>query len=138
MAVARVGSEPPTNHLMKTLFTLVAAFFLGAGFASADPVNKLCPVSGKAGDPAVIVKYAKKIGFCCDKCKGKFEKDPASFAEKIAEYKTDSKKCLVSGEDADAEKTLEYKAEISACCDKCEAKIKAEPDKFIAKALKKS
>jgi len=123
---------------MKTLFTLVAALFLGAGVASADPVNKLCPVSGKAGDPAVIVKYSKKIGFCCEKCKGKFEKDPASFAEKIASYKADSKKCLISGEDADAEQSVEYKAEISACCDKCEAKIKAEPDKFIAKALKKS
>ena len=126
---------------MKSLFTLIAALFLGAGVASADPakpVNKLCPVSGKDGDPAVIVKYAKKIGFCCDKCKGKFEKDPAAFAEKIAEYKADSNKCLVSGEDADAEKSLEYKAHISACCGNCEAKIKAEPDKFIAKALKKA
>jgi hypothetical protein len=123
---------------MKSLFTLVAALFLGAGIASADPVNKLCPVSGKAGDPAVLVKYTKKIGFCCDKCKAKFEKDPASFGEKIAEFKADSKKCLVSGKDADADQSLEYKAEISACCTKCEAKIKAEPDKFIAKALKKS
>lgn len=123
---------------MKTLFTFAAALVLGAGVASADPVNKLCPVSGKAGDPAVIVKYTKKIGFCCDKCKAKFEKDPAAMAEKIAAYKADSKKCIVSGEDADAEKTLEYKAEITACCDKCEAKIKAEPDKFIAKALKKA
>jgi hypothetical protein len=123
---------------MKILFTLVAALFLSAGVASADPVNKLCPVSGKDGDPALIVKYAKKIGFCCDKCKAKFEKDPASFAEKIAAYKTDGKKCIISDKDADAEQTVEYKADVSACCEKCEAKIKAEPDKFIAKALKKS
>ncbi len=122
---------------MKTLFTLAAALFFGAGVAAADPVNKLCPVSGKAGDPAVIYKYTKKLGFCCDKCKSKFEKDPAAFAEKIAKYKTDSKKCIVSDEDADAEKTLEYKAEVTACCGNCEAKIKAEPDKYIAKALKK-
>ena len=123
---------------MKTLFTMVAALFVGAGVVSADPVNKLCPASGKAGDPAVIIKYSKKIGFCCDKCKAKFEKDPASFGDKIADYKTDSKKCIVSGKDVDTAQTLEYKAEISACCTKCEAKIKAEPDKFIAKALKKS
>jgi hypothetical protein len=123
---------------MKALFTIVAALFLGAGLASADPVNKLCPASGKAGDPAVIIKYSKTIGFCCDKCKAKFEKDPASFGDKIAAYKSDSKKCIISDKDIDATKNLEYKAEISACCDKCEAKIKAEPDKFIAKALKKA
>ena len=57
---------------MKTLFTLIAALVFGAGIASADPVNKNCPVSGKEGDATVVVKYAKKIGFCCDKCKGKF------------------------------------------------------------------
>lgn len=133
--------EPPTNQptipLMKTLFTLIAALVFGAGIASADPVNKNCPVSGKAGDATVVVKYAKKIGFCCDKCKGKFEKDPAAFAEKIAAYKSDSKKCLVGGEDADESKTVEYKADVIACCAKCETKIKAEPDAFIAKALKK-
>lgn len=122
---------------MKTLFTLLAAMAVCAGAAFADPVNKLCPVSGKAGDPAVTYKYAKKIGFCCDKCKAKFDKDPNSFGKEIAAYKVDSGKCLFSGEDADKEKVTEFKAEITTCCNNCKGRMESDPDKYIEKALKK-
>jgi hypothetical protein len=123
---------------MKTLSTLLATLALFVGGAFADPVNKLCPVSGKAGDPAVTYDYAKKISFCCDKCKAKFDKDPASFGDKIAAYKADSAKCILSGKDVDKAQTSDYKAAITTCCEKCKAKVEAEPEKFIAKALKKS
>jgi hypothetical protein len=123
---------------MKTLLTLIAAVSVFAGAAFADPVNKLCPVSGKAGDPEVTYAYNKKVSFCCDKCKAKFDKDPASFGEKIAAYKADSGKCILSGKDIDKAQTSDYKAAVTTCCEKCKAKVEAEPDKFIAKALKKS
>lgn len=117
---------------------LVSAMALLSGSALADdPVNKLCPVSGKAGDPTVTATYSKKISFCCDKCKAKFDKDPAALAKEIAAYKPDSGKCLVSGEDADKDKTTDYKVKVTTCCNNCKGKFEAEPDKYIAKALKK-
>lgn len=124
---------------MKTLFLLlVSAMALLAGSALAnDPVNKLCPVSGKAGDPTVTTTYVKKLSFCCGNCKAKFEKDPSALAKELAEYKPDSGKCLVSGKEADKAQVLEYKAKVTTCCNKCKGAFEKEPDKYIAKALKK-
>ncbi len=121
---------------MKTFFALIALALL-AGPAVADPVNKLCPVRGKAGDPTITATYSKKISFCCDKCKAKFDKDPAAFAKEIAAYKADSGKCLVSKEEADSTKTTDYKAEVTTCCNNCKSTFEGDPDKYIEKALKK-
>jgi uncharacterized membrane protein/YHS domain-containing protein len=44
------------------------------------PVNETCPVSGSPVDLAFqIVFEGKVIGFCCEKCPGRFWEDPASF-----------------------------------------------------------
>ncbi len=123
---------------MKSLSMIIAfVVALCVGHAFADTVNKLCPVSGKAGDPAKSVAYSKKISFCCDKCKAKFDKDPNSFGKEIAAYKADSKKCIFSDKDVDATKTSEFKADVTVCCDRCKGKMESDPDKYIEKALKK-
>jgi YHS domain-containing protein len=52
--------------------------------AAANPVNTKCPVSGKdveSGFTAVL--DTKTVGFCCDKCLAKFNKDPKAFADKV-------------------------------------------------------
>jgi YHS domain-containing protein len=56
--------------------------------AAATPasvaVNTKCPVSDhdvEAGFTAVV--DGKTVGFCCDKCMAKFNKDPKKFADKI-------------------------------------------------------
>ncbi len=114
---------------------ILAAVAMAFGVAQASPVNKTCPATGKAGDPDKIVAYSKKIGFCCDKCKAKFDASPNSFGKEIAAYKGDSGKCIFSGKPVDAAKSSAFKADVTVCCSKCEAKVKAEPDKFIEKAL---
>ena len=52
-------------------------------------INKKCPITGK---PAVADKVSifegQAIGLCCGKCKAKFDKDPAKFIGKVAEFKT--------------------------------------------------
>lgn len=48
-------------------------------------VNTKCPVSDhpiEAGFTAIV--DGKTVGFCCDKCLAKFNKDPKKFADKIA------------------------------------------------------
>jgi YHS domain-containing protein len=46
----------------------------------ASTVNTVCPVSGKPVDAAVTLLYeGRVVGFCCESCRTKFEKEPARF-----------------------------------------------------------
>ncbi|MGI8603520.1 MAG: hypothetical protein ACR2OZ_11050 [Verrucomicrobiales bacterium] len=122
---------------MKTFFLILAAFVM-AGSASADPVNKLCPVRGdKAGDPSKTANYGKTIAFCSTQCKVKFDKAPNGFGKEIAAYKEDSKKCLFDGKPAGAGLTSDFKCEVTFCCDRCKGRFEQDGDKFVEKALKK-
>ena len=52
--------------------------------AVVSTVNAKCPVSDhpiEAGFTAVV--DGKTVGFCCDKCLAKFNKDPKAYAAKI-------------------------------------------------------
>ncbi len=52
--------------------------------AKDAPVNDACPVSGAAIDAGVTVLFeGRRVAFCCEKCKAKFEKDPKAFAGKL-------------------------------------------------------
>ena len=55
---------------------------------AADPINKVCPLTGKDVNPTKTVEYEKQvIGLCCDDCKGKFESDPKKYIGKVKEFK---------------------------------------------------
>ena len=52
------------------------------------PLNKKCPVSQKdLDDSKFSIFEGRKIGFCCDKCKTKFDADGAVFRSKIPSFK---------------------------------------------------
>ena len=54
--------------------------------ADGTPVNKMCPVEKDLGvDPstATVVYQGKTVGFCCDDCVKKFERDPDAFAAEL-------------------------------------------------------
>lgn len=59
----------------------------GAEDAEAETkavLNTICPVSGEAASPEVTSEFkGAPVAFCCAACKGKFDADPASFAEKV-------------------------------------------------------
>lgn len=117
---------------MKTLLALIAAALVTVP-ALADPANANCPTSGKPVDKAMTSTYAKKISFCCEKCKAKFDAEPAKFAKEIAAYKADSGKCLVSGKAVDAAQSSEFKKVVGFCCEKCKAGFDKDPDATIEK-----
>ena len=51
-------------------------------------INAKCPVSNKDLDETkVSTLEGRKVGFCCDKCKGKFDANPQSFKGKIKDFK---------------------------------------------------
>ena len=55
-------------------------------------INKKCPVTQKSIDPSKISIFeGRKIGFCCDKCKTKFDADGAVFRSKIKDFKASDK-----------------------------------------------
>jgi len=55
-----------------------------AAAGQPEIAQKICPVMGEAIDPDVHVDYqGRRIYFCCQMCKGTFEKDPAKYVAKV-------------------------------------------------------
>ena len=104
----------------------------------------------KAANPEKSAEFKKgKVFFCCDGCKGKFEKDKEKFATKanhqlVATKQYTQKACPFSGGDVNPEKTTKVNGvEVGFCCGNCLGKVeKAEGDEkvemvFGAKAFDK-
>ena len=53
------------------------------------PINSKCPIaSNKDIDLSNISVFeGRKVGFCCQKCKAKFDKEPSTYRSKILEFK---------------------------------------------------
>lgn len=67
---------------MKTLLSVFALSLAMAGLSTAMAADA-CPVSGKPVKAGVTAKHeGKEYGFCCNNCKGKFEKEPAKYLGK--------------------------------------------------------
>lgn len=66
-----------------------------AKIETSKPWNAVCPVMGEEIDPEIkTVEYkGKTIGFCCDKCLEKFNKDPEAYMKKLSK---DGKKIIES------------------------------------------
>ena len=106
------------------------------------PVNDKCPISGTPVVADAVTEYqGKVVGFCCNKCKGKFEKDPTPFlaalgldAQASAERKPINDKCPVSGADVNADAVAEHDGKLVAfCCNNCKAKFEKDAKPFLAK-----
>jgi YHS domain-containing protein len=47
----------------------------------------ICPVMGGPIDKKVFVEYlGKKVYFCCEQCKGEFEKEPQKYFSKLPQF----------------------------------------------------
>ena len=108
-----------------------------------EPVNTACPITGKDVNKAVTSEFEEKvIAFCCADCKAQFDKDPASFKEKIVELVAAvpvNEKCPVSDKPVDPGFTSDVDGKLVAfCCGNCKGKFDADPTPFLEKlGLKK-
>ncbi len=107
-----------TKIWMSVLAVVAMASFAVVGIAeekSAGAVNAKCPFSGKDVNADSTIDI--KVGFCCNNCKGKFDKDPlACLAAKPVKALD---KCPLSGKDAgDASSTVK----VAFCCNNCKGK----------------
>jgi len=58
-----------------------------AGEVVAAVEQKTCPVMGGAINEAIFVEYkGKKVYFCCDPCKEKFEAAPEQYIAKLPQF----------------------------------------------------
>jgi len=114
---------------MKKITTILFALaFAMTGAVSAEEtplLNETCPIKGKDVKKSKSVEYT--VEFCCNKCVGKFEKDPASFVSDIAAAEEGT--CPISGRDVDPDATSTVL--IGVCCGNCAGKVEADPDKYI-------
>ena len=115
---------------MKIISLIACALMLTLSSAFAGPVNKNCPVKGKAVDGSTAVEV--KVGFCCGRCQAKFDKDPVALLAKVA--KTAEGKCPISGRDVDEDATSTIA--VAVCCKGCKGKVEKDPKKFLAEIAK--
>jgi YHS domain-containing protein len=55
---------------------------------SAAVEQTMCPVMVMAIDKNIFTEYqGKKVYFCCPGCKGKFEKEPEKYLDKLPQFK---------------------------------------------------
>lgn len=117
---------------MKKWTTLASLFVLtlSLGLAQASDETKTlfndkCPISGQDVNVEKTSDY--KAEFCCNNCKGKFDKEPAKYFDKAAAAEPGT--CIFNGRPAKTSSTLT----IGFCCGNCKGKFDKEPNKFITK-----
>lgn len=53
--------------------------------------QKTCPIMGGAINTALFTEYkGKKVYFCCDGCKEKFEAEPEKYIAKLPQFKNEN------------------------------------------------
>ncbi|MEX2214597.1 MAG: hypothetical protein WD768_10740 [Phycisphaeraceae bacterium] len=104
---------------------LFVAFNVNAEEKKSGPINDKCPLAGKAVNPEKTIDI--KVSFCCNNCKGKFDKDLAANIGKVKALD----KCPLSGKDIseDASTTVT----VAFCCGNCQGKAKKDPAAVLAK-----
>ncbi|MFN0075162.1 MAG: hypothetical protein ACKVY0_01680 [Prosthecobacter sp.] len=115
---------------MKHILTLLAAISLLAGIApAAEPLNTVCPISGKPANPAISSTYTKTVALCCNKCKAQFTATPKAYLNNIVGAV--SGQCPLSKKKADPSITVNYTRQVAFADAASKAAFDAAPDKHI-------
>ena len=125
--------------MKKFIATLLTSLLFAAGANAEDAVNKMCPVSGKAIAADQTSTVSVTVGFCCEKCQGKFEADAKAKTDAVKKYAGSkdtpaNKKCVMNpSKDVNKDKTATASLTVGFCCEKCKAKFDADPKAYMAK-----
>lgn len=100
-----------------------------------ERVQVACPLGGEPIDGKNFVEHdGQKIGFCCEKCAGKFKADPTKFAAKVAGAYTYQTLCPVSGMKINTAHSADMAGtRVYFCCGKCAGAMSKDPAKFAPK-----
>lgn len=114
---------------MKHLLTLLALAVLSTLAPAAEPLNKVCPISGKPASAAITSNYSKTVAVCCDRCKGQFNANPKAYLNNI--LTANGVQCPLSKKKVDASKTVTYSRQVAFADAASKATFDAAPDKHI-------
>ncbi len=103
-------------------------------------IQVACPFTGRKVNPDATVELGSaKVSFCCNNCKGKFDK--TADEEKLALVFGDISKgftlqteCPVSGKAIKVDQSVEHQGKkVYFCCGNCPKAFEKEPAKFLSK-----
>jgi YHS domain-containing protein len=114
---------------MKSLLTFLAAAFIFTVASAAEPLNTLCPISGKPANPAITSNYTKTVIVCCDRCVSQFNANPKSYLSSILTAITGQ--CPMSKKKVDGSKKVTYARPVAFADAASKATFDAAPDKHI-------
>ncbi len=104
--------------------------------ATLAQVQVTCPVSGEAVKSDVFLEEkGSKTYFCCSNCRGKYEKEPAKYAVKLANSFAYQTKCPVTGKAIDprVSATAQAGETVFFCCKDCPGKFQKDVERFAPK-----
>lgn len=115
---------------MKYILTLIASLSLLAGVSpAAEPLNTVCPISGKPASPAITSTYTKTVPVCCNKCKAQFNAAPKGYLSNI--IAAVAGQCPLSKKKSDPSITVTYSRQVAFADAASKAAFDAAPDKHI-------
>ncbi len=115
---------------MKHILTFAFALVFAAGIArAAEPLNTVCPITGKPASPSITTTYKKSVALCCNKCKAQFDANPKAYLTNIVGAVTGQ--CPLSKKRADSAILVTYTRQVAFADAASKATFDAAPDKHI-------
>lgn len=96
----------------------------------------ICPFSGEAVKSTIFIEdKGSKVYFCCQNCRGKYEKDPAKYAANLANSYTYQNNCPVTGKPIAPQISATAPAgeTVFFCSKDCPDKFHKDPRQFAPK-----
>lgn len=120
--------------MKKLICALVACAMIGSGaFVVAENIDLegvKCVVAPRDAKADKSAEYKEGlVFFCCNNCKGKFEKEPKKFTasankQLVATDQYEQKACPISGRELNPETALKVAGtEVTFCCMNCRGKV---------------
>ena len=113
---------------MKSILALLALAAFSP-LAAAEPLNTVCPVSGKPANPSITSNYSKTVAVCCDRCVSQFNANPKGYLRNI--ISANSTQCPLSKKKADATKKVTYNRQVAFADAASKSTFDAAPDRHI-------
>ena len=113
---------------------MIAGVTVWAGEVKLDGVKCIVAPKAASADKSADFKDGK-VYFCCGNCAGKFAANPEKFTtnanmQLVATEQYVQKSCPFSGGDLNPDTKMKVgDAEVSFCCEKCQAKVAAAEGK---------
>jgi len=114
---------------MKRFFLLLALAASSALASAAEPLNKVCPISGNPANPAITSNYSKTVAVCCDRCKAQFNATPKAYLSNI--LTANGVQCPLGKKKVNPSKTVTYARQVAFADAASKATFDAAPDKHI-------